>query len=120
MSELKLELVTEGLQFPEGPVAMADGSVIVVEIRRGCLTRVRPNGEHEVLAELGGGPNGAAIGPDGALYVCNNGDAWSWMEGEGTFRTALPRSPTPAARSSAWTCAQANSSRSTIPATANR
>jgi gluconolactonase len=36
MSDLKLELVTEGLQFPEGPVVMADGSVIVVEIPRGA------------------------------------------------------------------------------------
>ncbi len=38
--------VTDGLMFPEGPVAMADGSVILVEIRRGTLTRVLPNGEH--------------------------------------------------------------------------
>tara|TARA_B100000315_G_scaffold237750_1_gene254838 strand:- start:2470 stop:3252 length:783 start_codon:yes stop_codon:yes gene_type:complete len=27
----------------------------------------------QVIADLGGGPNGAAIGPDGACYVCNNG-----------------------------------------------
>jgi gluconolactonase len=34
---------------------------------------VHPNGEKEVVAETGGGPNGAAIGPDGKVYLCNNG-----------------------------------------------
>ena len=66
------EITTE-LQFPEGPIAMPDGSVIVVEIARGTLSRVNPNGAIEVIADLGGGPNGAAIGPDGACYICNNG-----------------------------------------------
>jgi gluconolactonase len=65
--------ITSGLQFPEGPVAMNDGSVLVVEITRGTLTRVRPNGAKEVVAETGGGPNGAAVGPDGKVYICNNG-----------------------------------------------
>ncbi len=65
--------ITSGLQFPEGPVAMEDGSVLVVEVTRGTLTRVRPNGSKEVVAETGGGPNGAAIGPDGKVYICNNG-----------------------------------------------
>jgi gluconolactonase len=65
--------VTSGLKFPEGPVAMDDGSVLVVEVTRGTLTRVRPNGTKEVVAETGGGPNGAAIGPDGKVYICNNG-----------------------------------------------
>ena len=65
--------ITSGLRFPEGPVAMKDGSVLVVEIARGTLTRVRPNGTKEVVAETGGGPNGAAIGPDGKVYICNNG-----------------------------------------------
>jgi gluconolactonase len=69
--------VAEGLQFPEGPVALADGSVLVVEIKRGTVTRVAPDGTTSVLAETGGGPNGAAVGPDGALYVCNNG-GFSW------------------------------------------
>ncbi len=66
------EITTE-LQFPEGPIAMPDGSIIVVEIARGTLSRVDPNGSIEVIADLGGGPNGAAIGPDGACYTCNNG-----------------------------------------------
>lgn len=67
-----MEIVAEGLAFPEGPVVMADGSVIVVELAGGRITRCW-NGQTEVVAYIGGGPNGAAIGPDGALYVCNNG-----------------------------------------------
>lgn len=68
-----MNIVAEGLKFPEGPIAMDDGSVVLVEIARGTLSRVQPDGSVEVVAELGGGPNGAAIGPDGACYVCNNG-----------------------------------------------
>jgi len=66
-------VVATGLQFPEGPIAMPDGSVVLVEIRRQTLTRVGTDGRAEVIAHLGGGPNGAAIGPDGLCYVCNNG-----------------------------------------------
>jgi len=77
---MQLDLVTEGLQFPEGPIATADGSVILVEIRRQTLTRVLPNGKQEIIARLGGGPNGAAIGPDGAVYVTNNG-GFQWHIG---------------------------------------
>lgn len=70
---MDFELVADGLAFPEGPIALQDGSVLVVEIRSGRLVRVSPDGAKSVVAELGGGPNGAAIGPDGAVYVCNNG-----------------------------------------------
>lgn len=66
-------IVATGLAFPEGPVAMEDGSVLVVEMRGKTLTRVQMNGDKEVIAELAGGPNGAAIGPDGRCYICNNG-----------------------------------------------
>lgn len=71
--QLPIEIVAEGLLFPEGPISMADGSVVLVEIARGTLSRAQPDGSVEVIAELGGGPNGAAIGPDGRCYVCNNG-----------------------------------------------
>ena len=70
---MDIRTVTEGLQFPEGPVACADGSVILVEIAAGAVTRVAPNGTKTVVAKPGGGPNGAAIGPDGKCYVANNG-----------------------------------------------
>ncbi|KTS30374.1 gluconolaconase [Methylobacterium indicum] len=66
------ELAT-GLRFPEGPIAMPDGSVLLVEIARGTLTRVAPDGTLSYPARPGGGPNGAAIGPDGRCYLCNNG-----------------------------------------------
>jgi gluconolactonase len=74
--------IATGLQFPEGPIAMPDGSILLVEIRRGTLTRVSPAGGLEVIANLGGGPNGAAIGPDGRVYVCNNG-GFEWHERNG-------------------------------------
>ena len=81
MSELTE--VTSGLKFPEGPIAMPDGSVILVEMFGPRLTRVHPDGTKETIAEIPGGPNGAAIGPDGAAYVCNNGGRFTEMEMEG-------------------------------------
>ncbi len=74
-----MRTITAGLQFPEGPIAMPDGSIVLVEIRRGTLSRVTPDGKIVVVAECGGGPNGAAIGPDGACYVCNNG-GFEWHD----------------------------------------
>jgi gluconolactonase len=92
MKQLKLqgELLTTELSFPEGPVAMADGSAMVVEIKGERLTRVLPGGELKTVAELGGGPNGAAMGPDGHCYVCNNG-GFSWRTDDGYSRpTGVP------------------------------
>jgi gluconolactonase len=82
--------VASGLLFPEGPIAMADGSVLVVEIEGGNLTRVLPGGRKEVVARLGGGPNGAAIGPDGKCYVCNNG-GFNWHRDDRGFHRPTGR-----------------------------
>ncbi len=79
--EPAVRVITTGLRFPEGPIAMPDGSVILVEIERGTLTRCNPDGSTEVIAETGGGPNGAAMGPDGRIYICNNG-GFKWFYGE--------------------------------------
>ena len=81
----ELTTITTGLRFPEGPIAMPDGSVVVVEIEAGRLTRVSPDGTKETLATPGAGPNGAAIGPDGHCYVCNNG-GFNWHEDEALLR----------------------------------
>ena len=85
MSEIRV--IAKGLRFPEGPVAMPDGSIVLVEIERGTVTRVAPDGTTSVVAETGGGPNGLAIGPDGAFYVCNNG-GFAWRTEQGYLRPA--------------------------------
>jgi len=75
----ELREMASGLSFPEGPIALPDGSVLLVEIRRGTLSRVSPDGKISVVAECGGAPNGAAFGPDGAVYICNNG-GFEWHD----------------------------------------
>ena len=77
---MELTEVASGLKFPEGPVAMSDGSVILVEMFGPRITRVRPDGSKEVIATVPGGPNGLAVGPDGALYLCNNGGAFTEVD----------------------------------------
>ena len=89
MSEIRT--IATGLRFPEGPVAMKDGSVVLVEIERQTVTRVRPDGSTEVIAHTGGGPNGLAVGPDGAFYVCNNG-GFMWRTELNLLRPAGPAS----------------------------
>ena len=75
--------VATGLKFPEGPVAMDDGSIILVEIAAGKITRVKQDGKTQTIAKPGGGPNGLAIGPDAALYVCNNGSNFTYVKRQG-------------------------------------
>lgn len=86
-----LRVIATGLEFPEGPVVMPDGSVVLVEIRRQTLTRVYPDGRKEIVAKIPGGPNGAALGPDGKIYLCNNG-GFSWAPGpHGHIMPGAPR-----------------------------
>ena len=82
-------IVADGLGFVEGPVAMADGSVIVVSLSRGELLWVHPDGSHDVIAKPGGSPNGAALGPDGRCYVCNSG-GYRFHQRDGILHPGLP------------------------------
>jgi len=88
---MNIREIATGLKFPEGPVAMDDGSIILVEIAAGRITRVKPDGKTQTIAKPGGGPNGLAIGPDGALYLCNNGGSFRFHKRMGVlFPGATP------------------------------
>ncbi len=80
-----MRILTNSLRFPEGPIALQDGSVLLVEIERGTLTRVSASGEVSTVAECKPAPNGAAIGPDRRVYICNNG-GFTWTETSGILR----------------------------------
>ncbi len=87
-NEAGLRVIADDLWFPEGPVWVGDGSLLVVEIRRQTLTRIWPDGRKSIVAKLGGGPNGAAMGPDGRCYVANNGGFKFAQRADGRFVTA--------------------------------
>ncbi len=78
--ETSLTELADGLQFPEGPVVLPGGDLLVCELRTGSLRRIAANGSsNEIVADCGGSANGAALGPDGAVYVCNSG-GWRWTD----------------------------------------
>ena len=90
--DVELKPVAGGLAFPEGPVAMNDGSVLFVEIEGKRLSRWK-DGKVSPVAEIEGGPNGTAIGPDGAAYICNNGGVYDFMEIQKGVRIPSPGGP---------------------------
>jgi len=74
-----MKIIATDLEFPEGPVAMPDGSVIFVEMAGQRLSRAWPDGRKETVAHLKGGPNGAAMGPGNKIYIANNG-GHQWIQ----------------------------------------
>ncbi len=65
-------VLATGLQFPEGPVWLGPERIAFTEIR-GQRVSLYDKGRVRLVAITGGGANGATLGPDGALYVTNNG-----------------------------------------------
>lgn len=82
--DTEVHVVASNLKFPENPVIGADGSVFVCEVDGGALVRVSPDGTRTVVADIGRGANGAAFGPDGAIYVGSSGGFDFAETGEGT------------------------------------
>ncbi len=79
-----IRAISTELNFPEGPVVGPDGSVFVCEVNGGAVVRVSQDGVRTVVAPIGRGANGAAFGPDGALYVGSSGGFTFAETGEGT------------------------------------
>lgn len=72
----EIRVLASGLQFPEGPAITPAGELVVTEIAGQKITRIGDDGATSTFADTGGGPNGCAFGPDGALYICDNGGRW--------------------------------------------
>lgn len=71
-----IDLIADGLGFTEGPVWLPDDRVALTSISHGCIYIVDPRDWTLERIDTGGGPNGLACGPDGTLYVAQNGGVW--------------------------------------------
>ena len=87
--------VATDLFFPEGPVWLPDGTLLVTELGGGCVTKITPDGKASKLSANGGSPNGMAVGPDGAIYVCNSG-GWDFHD---VFGLRIPALELPSSHS---------------------
>lgn len=70
---MTIEMIAEGLGFTEGPAVLPDGRIALVSVTHGCVYIVDPGGGSPEKIDTGGGPNGLCVGPDGTIYVAQNG-----------------------------------------------
>ena len=71
--KLAVEEAASGLGWPEGPTALPDGRIVLVESYRSQLTAIDRDGKAQRFAYVAGAPNSCVLGSDGLLYVCQNG-----------------------------------------------
>ncbi len=63
-----------GLSAPEGPVALPDGTWLIVEggAARGCVTHISADGKTKRILKKTGRPNGLAVDADGVIWVAES------------------------------------------------
>jgi gluconolactonase len=70
---VEVELLAEGLGWPEGPARLPDGSFVFVESYRSRLTVWSRSAGIEEYAYTAGAPNSCVLGAGGEIYLCQNG-----------------------------------------------
>lgn len=67
-------IFTTGLGDPEGPVALPDGTWLVVEgtAERGCVTQISSDGKSKRIIQKTGLPNGLAVDRHGVVWVAES------------------------------------------------
>lgn len=65
--------LSSGYGFPEGPSQGPDQRIYLVEMSNNVVSRFGRDGAREPFAAIDGSPAATAWGPDGAIYVTNNG-----------------------------------------------
>jgi gluconolactonase len=93
MSESDITVVAKGLRFPEGPIALTDGSFLVGDLEPRRVARVAADGTLSTVAKIDGAPNGMAMGPGGHCYIANNGGIAFVENKDGTLSVAAVSRP---------------------------
>ncbi|GAA1844746.1 SMP-30/gluconolactonase/LRE family protein [Pseudonocardia ailaonensis] len=75
---MQFERLAGDLGRTEGPVFAGSGDVLVTSMDRGHLYSVDADGVTARVMNTGGEPNGLTEGPDGRLYVAQNGGRGPW------------------------------------------
>lgn len=75
-------ILANDLAFPEAPVVLGDGSLLVAEIASQSVVHITPSGDKNVVLRVPGAVNGMAMGPGGKIYACDNGNGFSWTRNE--------------------------------------
>ncbi|MDY0294707.1 MAG: SMP-30/gluconolactonase/LRE family protein [Acholeplasmataceae bacterium] len=68
---MKVDILTTGLKFPEGPVVTKKGRIFCVELLGGCITEYHRESKTTSRFNVGGGPNGMMVKDDDTLYFCD-------------------------------------------------
>jgi gluconolactonase len=74
MAGTPVELVGEGFEGTEGPLPLADGSLLFTENRAGRIRRIAPDGTSSVFLESTNGSNSLALAPNGDLISVQTAD----------------------------------------------